>query len=612
MINFRLNDFSFDRFLGKGSFGNVYLARKNGTNKEYAIKQMPRNNPKIEKNLQNEIGILKNIKHNNIINYVTTIPTFSHYFIITEYCNGGTLTQCLLKYIEIYGRAFPEGIVQYLMRQIVDAIKYLHNKRIIHRDIKLDNILVHFENEYDKINLNMLKATIKIIDFGISKYLDPSGLRHSISGSLDNMDPIILKSCYEKARFKISKLLSYNEKADIYSLGTVCYELLVGHRVFQNNNNFDLLEKLVEEGNYHVPTYLSKESISFLNGMLQYDCAKRQSAEVLSKHPFLTKNVKDFKSMNFTQIGYKLDGQGLKINIKFNQTIYAIFQGDYQIPFFNIQENYYEKPLPELDDFNQKIEMNYGSNVLNQNAFNNNPNIFINNNALNNNIYNGDNVYIHNNSINNNINNFTGNNYNNSNHKYNNQYGNTGANTKVNYKNMPHYYVDLNANKNNRNKNNNIHQQNIYQQANPYAFPNTNNNIGYQYQQNNQFLNQQYQTNNQILFNNINPQYQEPINAPQPQPQANVFYSPNIQYDQPNPIYSNNAQMNNIPQNQVKYEYYYPQQQMNIPQVNQVYILVEEPINYNYNIYYQAGLYAAETPLFGSPSPFIGNYWNFV
>ena len=613
MINFRLNDFNFYRFLGKGSFGNVYLARKNGTNKEYAIKQMPRNNPKIEKNLQNEIGILKNIKHNNIINYVTTIPTCSHYFIITEYCNGGTLTQCLLKYIEIYGRAFPEGIVQYLMRQIVDAIKYLHNKRIIHRDIKLDNILVHFENEYDKINLNMLKATIKIIDFGVSKYLDPSGLRHSISGSLDNMDPIILKSCYEKARLKISKLLSYNEKADIYSLGTVCYELLVGHRVFQNNNNFDLLEKLVEEGNYHVPTYLSKESISFLNGMLQYDCAKRQSAEVLSKHPFLTKNVKDFKSMNFTQIGYKLDGQGLKINIKFNQTIYAIFQGDYQIPFFNIQENYNnEKPLPELDDFNQKIEMNYGSNVLNQNAFNNNPNIFINNNALNNNIYNGDNVYIHNNAINNNINNFTGNNYNNSNHKYNNQYGNTGANTKVNYKNMPHYYVDLNANKNNRNKNNNIHQQNIYQQANPYAFPNTNNNIGYQYQQNNQFLNQQYQTNNQILFNNINPQYQEPINAPQPQPQANVFYSPNIQYDQPNPIYSNNAQMNNIPQNQVKYEYYYPQQQMNIPQENQVYILVEEPINYNYNIYYQAGLYAAETPLFGSPSPFIGNYWNFV
>ena len=266
MINFRLNGFDFVRLIGKGSLGEVYLGRKDGTNKEY--------------------------------------------------------------------RAFPEGIVQYLMRQIVDAVKYLHNKRIIHRDIKLDNILVHFENEYDKINLNMLKATIKIIDFGISKYLDPSGERHSISGTLENMDPIILKSCYEKVRLNISKLLSYNEKADIYSLGTVCYEMLVGHKVFENNNNLDLLEKLVDEGNYHVPTYLSKESMSFLNGMLQYDCAKRLSAEVLSKHPFLTKNVKDFKSMNFTQICHKLDEQGLKINIKFNQTIYAIFQDDYQIPFF--------------------------------------------------------------------------------------------------------------------------------------------------------------------------------------------------------------------------------------------------------------------------------------
>ena len=79
---------------------------------------------------------------------------------------------------------------------------------------------------------------------------------------------------------------------------------------------------------------------------------------------------------------------------------------------------------------------------------------------------------------------------------------------------MPHYYVGVNANNNNRNKNNNIHRQNIYQQANPYAFPRTNNNIGYQYQQNKQFLNQQYQSNNQILFNFIYPQYQEPIKAP--------------------------------------------------------------------------------------------------
>ena len=62
MINFRPNDFSSVRLVGKGSFGDVYLGRKNGTNEEYAIKRMERNNPKIEKNILNELGILKNIK----------------------------------------------------------------------------------------------------------------------------------------------------------------------------------------------------------------------------------------------------------------------------------------------------------------------------------------------------------------------------------------------------------------------------------------------------------------------------------------------------------------------------------------------------------------------
>ena len=506
MINFMVNEFHLFKLLGKGGFGKVYLGRQYITNRLYAVKQLERSKPDSDKSLKNELRILKDINHKNIANLKKAITTCNHHYIVIDYCNGGTLTECLQKYKKIYGRAFPEGIVQYLMRQIVDVIKYLHQKRIIHRDIKLDNILVHFENEYDRQNLNMYKATIKLIDFGLSNYLDPSNVRHSNVGTLFNMDPIILRNIYQfiPGQFHFLKNITYNETIDIYSLGTVCYEMLVGHNVFYSSN-FEFLQKLVEKGDYYVPTYLSRETFSFLNGMLQYDYTKRLNADALSKHPFLSKNVNDFKPMNFTRLYYKLDAKGLKINIKLNQTITTIFQEDYQKPLFNIPENYInEKPLPELDEFIQN----------NNNVLNNNPNNYNNNNIY----YMGQN-FIYNNAnnveTNNRAQNLNNNNYNeypNYNH-LNNQYGNIGFNAKPNpfYKNMPYYHVDLNSNKN-RNNNRNRQQQVI-----PFIEPMANN-MAYQYHQND-YLN--YQANNQILFNNEFLQYQQPYNFAQ---QYNIYY----------------------------------------------------------------------------------------
>ena len=514
MDNFIINGFYAYQQIGKGSFGMVYKGIKNGT--LYAIKRLKKGQ-NAENNLKNEIGILKVLKHRNIINFVEAITSTNHHYIITEFCNGGTLTQCLIKYIQINKRAFPEGIVQHLMRQIVDAIKYLHQKGIIHRDIKLDNILVHFENEYDRTNLNMLKATIKLIDFGESNYLGPSNERHTIRGTIPNMDPIIVENHY---KFKHCQIwaLSYNEKADIYSMGTACYEMLVGRQVFEYKKNLDLFEKLIEEGNYHVPINLSKESISFLNGMLQYDYTKRQSADVLSKHPFLTKNFIDFQPMDFTQIYYKLDSQGLKINIKLNQTITAIFQGDYQIPLININinipENFNnEKPLPELDEFVQKTDNNI---IYDNNIINNYPNNFINNNVLNN--------RAHNNAINEKINNQANNN----------KFVNKEANAKPDNLNKKKYFVNQDSKKN---VNKGINHHFIRQQAYPHINPNLYNNAN------------QFQQNNQLLFNQVhlvNPQYQQA-----PQLQANVGYAQNIQYTPINVNYVNNAQLNNMGQNQV-------------------------------------------------------------
>ena len=157
------------------------------------------------------------------------------------------------------------------MRQIVDAINYLHKKNILHRDIKLDNILVNFENEEDKKNENMMKAQIKIIDFGFARHLSPSDLAYSTLGSPINMDPGILRKLN---KMEHSKEYGYDQKADIWSLGTICYEMLIGKCTFDAQSMKELINK-VEKGNYFLPTYLSKEAVSFLNGMLQYDSKKK-------------------------------------------------------------------------------------------------------------------------------------------------------------------------------------------------------------------------------------------------------------------------------------------------------------------------------------------------
>jgi len=104
-------------------------------------------------------------------------------------------------------------VVQHLMRQIIEAFKYIHGKNIIHRDIKLENILLNYENEEDRKNLNKMKANVKIIDFGFAAKMEKAGLKYTTLGSPINMDPIILNELQKKG--KKTRKLGYDQKADI-------------------------------------------------------------------------------------------------------------------------------------------------------------------------------------------------------------------------------------------------------------------------------------------------------------------------------------------------------------------------------------------------------------
>lgn len=109
-----------------------------------------------------------------------------------EYCNGGELEGALEKYKQKYRKPFSEEIVQYFMKQIIDAFKYIHANNAIHRDVKLENILLHYENEEDKKNFNLMKATVKIIDFGCASKVNKMNPKTKIVGNPINMDPTIL------------------------------------------------------------------------------------------------------------------------------------------------------------------------------------------------------------------------------------------------------------------------------------------------------------------------------------------------------------------------------------------------------------------------------------
>ena len=328
-----------EKCLGKGSFGEVYLTTKKGSNQKFATKKFERDlieNNEAMKYLKNEIIILQNLKHPNIVKFEDVKKTKKHFYIVMEYCNGGELSKALEEYQNRYGKPFSQEIVQHLMRQIIDAFKYIHSNKIIHRDIKLENILINYESEQDKEDLNLMKATAKIIDFGFACFINKSGLLYSTLGSPINMDPIILKKLNSNS--KKARQLGYDQKADVWSLGTICYEMLIGKSAFDSEDMDELVEK-IENGTYTVPTNLSKEVISFINGMLQYESTKRLSCEELSRHPFLTKEIKDFHPIDIQKVSKKVEDKKLKINVKQNKSIWAIFNADDEEKLIKIDGN---------------------------------------------------------------------------------------------------------------------------------------------------------------------------------------------------------------------------------------------------------------------------------
>ena len=322
-----VDDLTLINLIGKSSFGEIYLSSKNGSSTQYATKVIDKSsieNTEAKKYIDNEISILKEINHPNIVNLIEIKNTEDKLYIVQEYCNGGGLDKFLEKYHAENKKGLPEEMVQYIMRQILSAMEYLSSKEIMHRQIKLDNILINYEDENDRINNNIMTATIKLIDFSFAIILKKGELTSTILGSPINMSPILLHKLNNDPEYEN---IGYDEKEDIWSLGTICYELLMGRSAFESDD-MDVLYKKVEKGDYYVPITFSKETVSFLNGMLQYDPNKRLSFNELSNHKFLKKNVNEFQK-NELNMGSKENSQIL-LNTKSNESFWILLEMDFK------------------------------------------------------------------------------------------------------------------------------------------------------------------------------------------------------------------------------------------------------------------------------------------
>ena len=261
------DDYKRLKFLGEGSYASVYCVENRITGAKHAMKIIDKSSncsDETDKEIFNEINILRKLDHPNILKIFEFYSTKESYSIVTELCKGGELFQ------EIVDRGpFNEIYSAYVMLQILSAINYCHGMKVVHRDLKPENILIV---ERDKNGM----PRIKIADFGTSKMLEKGAVIRKLVGSSYYIAPEVLKK-------------HYDEKCDIWSCGVIMYILLSGRPPFPGDNDREIMDN-VAKGKYdlnHSPfDKVSDSAKDLIRKLLVMDPRSRISAQEALNHPW--------------------------------------------------------------------------------------------------------------------------------------------------------------------------------------------------------------------------------------------------------------------------------------------------------------------------------------
>lgn len=268
-----VGDFEYSRkdLVGHGAFAVVFKGRhRKKTDWEVAIKSINKKNlSKSQILLGKEIKILKELQHENIVALYDVQETPNSVFLVMEYCNGGDLAD----YLQAKG-TLREDTLRVFLQQIAAAMRILNSKGIIHRDLKPQNILLSYVGR-KKSNISGIR--IKIADFGFARYLQSNMMAATLCGSPMYMAPEVIMS------------QNYDAKADLWSIGTVIYQCLVGKPPFQANSPQDLRMFYEKNKNLQpiIPRETSPQLSDLLLGLLQRNQKDRMDFDTFFSHPFL-------------------------------------------------------------------------------------------------------------------------------------------------------------------------------------------------------------------------------------------------------------------------------------------------------------------------------------
>ncbi|XP_057208221.1 MAP/microtubule affinity-regulating kinase 3 isoform X9 [Triplophysa rosa] len=242
--------------IGKGNFAKVKLARHILTGREVAIKIIDKTqlNPTSLQKLFREVRIMKILNHPNIVKLFEVIETEKTLYLIMEYASGGEV----FDYLVAHGR-MKEKEARAKFRQIVSAVQYCHQKRIVHRDLKAENLLLDAD------------MNIKIADFGFSNEFTIGNKLDTFCGS----PPYAAPELFQGKKYD-------GPEVDVWSLGVILYTLVSGSLPFDGQNLKELRERVLR-GKYRIPFYMSTDCENLLKRFLVLNPVKRGTLEQIMK-----------------------------------------------------------------------------------------------------------------------------------------------------------------------------------------------------------------------------------------------------------------------------------------------------------------------------------------